>query len=119
VLALKPRVWEDAVSGPDEQVSMINYTTWTRPDGGQFLAPVANDETYERKGFKRGADKEIPDLVAYMDDLPKTDQQRERDKRVHQTIERHDKERKAKHDDARQRERELEKTRACRVTRAA
>jgi hypothetical protein len=65
-LALKPNSYEDAVSGPDEQVSQTAYVTWTRPDGGgSFVAPIANSETYERKGFKRGAEVEMEDIVAW------------------------------------------------------
>lgn len=109
VLALRPRLYEDALSGPDEQISMIDYTVWQRPDGGSFLAPVANDQTYERKGYQRGENKRIPDLVAYLADLPKTDKQRERDKRIHDNVERHDRERRALHSDARLREHELAK----------
>lgn len=67
VLELKPNNLkrEGAISGPDEQISSIGYTTWTKPDGSTFVAPVANDETYARKGFKKGATEDIPDLVAY------------------------------------------------------
>jgi hypothetical protein len=68
VLELKPNRHADAVSGPDPQVSSIGYTTWTRPDGGTFVAPVANDETYERKGFTKGKTEDIPDLVQYLAD---------------------------------------------------
>lgn len=64
-LALKPNAIEAATSGPDAQVSQTGYTTWTKPDGSTFIAPVSNDETYERKGFKKGATEEIEDLVAY------------------------------------------------------
>ena len=94
VLRLEPNRYEDAVNGPDEQISMVDYTTWTRPDGGgEFLAPVANDETYERKGFVRGEVKTIPDLVAYMADLSKTDQQRETEQRAREAVEKRDKQR--------------------------
>jgi hypothetical protein len=110
VLALKPRLLEDALSGPDDQISMIDYTVWTRPNGeGQFIAPVANDQTYERKGYQRGENKRIPDLVAYLADQSKTDLQRRTEQRTREAMERHDRERRAAHDDARQRERELAK----------
>jgi hypothetical protein len=93
VLALEPHRYEDATDGPDPQVSMIHYTTWTRPDGGQFIAPVANDETYERKGYQRGEVKEIPDLVAYLADLAKTDEQRATEKRALEAREKRDQQR--------------------------
>jgi hypothetical protein len=93
VLALEPNRYDDAVEGPDEQISMIDYTTWRRPNGGEFIAPVANDETYERKGFQRGENKVIPDLVAYLEDLGKTDKQRETEQRSREAYERHDRER--------------------------
>jgi len=65
-LALKPNSVEDATSGPDAQVSMTTYVSWTRPDGGgAFIAPIANSEVYERKGFKRGAEVEVEDIVAW------------------------------------------------------
>lgn len=108
VLALKPRLLEDALSGPDAQISMIDYTVWTRPNGeGQFIAPVANDQTYERKGFQRGENKRIPDLVAYLAEQSKTDLQRRTEQRTREAMERHDRERRAAHDDTRQREREV------------
>jgi hypothetical protein len=66
VLELKPNRYEDATAGPDAQVSSTGYTTWTKPDGSTFIAPVANDETYARKGFSKGATQDIPDLVAYL-----------------------------------------------------
>lgn len=68
VLALKPNDAESATSGPDEQVSQTAYVTWTRPDGGSFVAPATNSETYERKGFKKGAEVEIEDIVAWNKD---------------------------------------------------
>jgi len=68
VLALKPNDAESATSGADEQVSQTAYVTWTRPDGGSFVAPVSNSETYERKGFKKGAEVEIEDIVAWNKD---------------------------------------------------
>jgi hypothetical protein len=66
VLELKPNSYEDATAGPDEQVSPTAYVTWTKPDGSSFIAPLSNSETYERKGFKKGAEQEIPDLVAHL-----------------------------------------------------
>jgi len=39
--------------------------TWTRPDGGTFVAPISNAETYERKGYKRGAEIEMDSIVAW------------------------------------------------------
>jgi hypothetical protein len=65
VLALEPRRYEDAVEGPHPQISPTTYVHWTRPDGDEFIAPLANAETYERKGYTRGKDEDIPDLVAY------------------------------------------------------
>jgi len=65
VLETKPNKAADATSGPDDQVSQTGYVTWTRPDGGTFIAPVANSETYERKGYKKGAEQDIPDIVAW------------------------------------------------------
>lgn len=97
VLAVEPNLYDDAVDGPDEQISMIDYTTWRRPDGGEFIAPVANDETYERKGFARGENKTIPDLVEYLGDRAKTDHQREVEQRSREAYERHDKERREAH----------------------
>jgi hypothetical protein len=66
VLALRPNRYEDATTGPDRQISMTLYTHWRKPDGSDFIAPVGNAETYERKGYTRGADEDIPDLVAYL-----------------------------------------------------
>lgn len=66
VLELKPNRAEDATEGPHPQVSSTGYVTWTKPDGTSFIAPVANSETYERKGFKKGAEQDIPDLVAHL-----------------------------------------------------
>lgn len=65
VLELTPNTVKDATSGPDEQVSALGYTTWTKPDGSSFVAPVANDETYARKGFTKGATADIEDIVAW------------------------------------------------------
>lgn len=65
VLELKPNTVAEATSGPSEQISQTGYVTWTKPDGSTFLAPASNSETYERKGFSRGAEQDIPDLVAH------------------------------------------------------
>jgi len=65
VLALEPHRMVDAQSGPHPQISATTYVEWTKPDGDTFIAPLANAETYERKGFTRGADVEVPDLVAH------------------------------------------------------
>ena len=65
VLELKPNTAADATSGPDAQISQTGYVTWTKPDGSSFIAPLSNSETYERKGFKKGAEVEIEDLVAW------------------------------------------------------
>jgi hypothetical protein len=65
-LALKPNSAADATEGAHPQISPTAYVTWTRPDGGTFIAPLSNSETYERNGFKKGAEQEIPDLVAYL-----------------------------------------------------
>jgi hypothetical protein len=115
VLALRPRRYEDALTGPDEQISMIDYTVWKRPDGGQFVAPVANDETYERKGFIRAGEKTIPDLSAYLADLPRTHAQRERDKRIQKARENRDQERRQIHDDARKRAHEMTQEQSARA----
>jgi hypothetical protein len=66
VLALKPNDAASATEGPHPQVSPTVYVTWTKPDGGTFIAPLSNSETYERKGYKRGAEQDIPDLVAHL-----------------------------------------------------
>lgn len=65
VLELKPRKAADATSGPDPQISQTGYVEWTRPDGMKFLAPVSNNETYERKGYTKGAEQDIQDLTAH------------------------------------------------------
>jgi hypothetical protein len=93
VLAIEPNLYEDAVDGPDEQISQITYVHWTRPDGGDFIAPLSTAEVYERKGYKRGEDEDIPDLVAYMAENAKSDEQRERDKVSKERIEQHDRDR--------------------------
>jgi len=106
VLALEPNRYEDAVDGPDEQIAQTTYVHWTRPDGGDFIAPLSTVEVYERKGYKRGEDEEIPDLVAYMAENAKSDEQRERDKRSKERIEQHDRDRREllKQQDDRRRE---------------
>jgi hypothetical protein len=93
VLSLEPNRYEDAVNGPDPQINQTTYVHWTRPDGGDFIAPLSTAEVYERKGYQRGEDEDIPDLVAYNDERAKSDQQRERDKRSQERIEQHDRDR--------------------------
>jgi len=66
VLALEPNTAEKATSGPDPQISQTAWVEWTKPDGDTFVARLANAETYERKGFTRGADVEIEDIQAYL-----------------------------------------------------
>jgi hypothetical protein len=66
VLELKPNRAVDATTGPHPQISQTAYVTWTKPDGLSFLAPLANSETYERKGYQKGAEQDIPDLVAHL-----------------------------------------------------
>jgi hypothetical protein len=65
VLALQPNRWEDAQSGPDPQIDSLMYVHMTTPDGRDVIVPISNVENYERKGFTRGADERIEDLVAY------------------------------------------------------
>jgi hypothetical protein len=65
VLELRPNRMVDAQSGPDAQISQTMYVHMTKPNGEEFLSPLSNVEHYERKGFSRGADEDIPDLVAY------------------------------------------------------
>lgn len=65
VLDLKPNRAADATSGPDAQISPSLYVRMSRPDGGEFLAPKANVEHYESKGFVAGAEVEIEDIGAY------------------------------------------------------
>ena len=93
VIALEPNRYEDAVDGPDPQISAITYAHWTAPDGRDFIAPLSTVEVYERKGYQRGADEDIPDLVAYLAERAKTDEQRERDKRSEERIAQHDRDR--------------------------
>jgi hypothetical protein len=65
VLELEPNSYESATEGPHAQISQTAYVEMTKPDGTTFLAPLANVEHYEAKGFSKGAEEEIPDLVAY------------------------------------------------------
>lgn len=65
VLELKPNTAADATSGPDAQIDPNTYVSWTKPDGSTFIAPLANSETYERKGYTKGAEQKIEDLVAH------------------------------------------------------
>lgn len=66
VLALEPHRLADAQEGPHPQISATTWVEWTKPSGDTFIAPLANAETYERKGFTRGADVEIEDIQAYL-----------------------------------------------------
>jgi hypothetical protein len=93
VLALEPNRYEDATDGPDPQVSMTKYVIWNKPDNSSFIAPIANDETYERKGYVRGAEQDIPDLVAHLADLAKTDEQRNTEKQALEAREKRDQQR--------------------------
>lgn len=65
VLDLKPNRLQDAQSGPDPQISQTMYVHMTTPDGRDVVCPIGNAEYYERKGFTRGAEEDIPDMVAY------------------------------------------------------
>ena len=65
VLATKANTEAEATSGPSEQVSSTTYVTWTRPDGSTTVAPISNSETYEAKGFKKGAEIEMDSIVAW------------------------------------------------------
>ena len=111
VLAIEPNLYEDAVDGPDEQISAITYTHWTRPDGGDFIAPLSTAEVYERKGYQRGEDEDIPDLVAYLAERAKSDEQRERDETSRKRIEQHDKDRRELLEQQADRRRELARAR--------
>jgi len=64
-LALKPNTAAEATSGPDEQVSPTAYVHMTKPNGTDFLSPKANVEHYVSKGYTKGGEEDIPDLVAY------------------------------------------------------
>jgi len=72
VLALEPHRMEDAQEGPHPQIPTNIFVEWTKPDGDTFIAPLANVETYERKGFTRGADVQIDDLVAHWAETAET-----------------------------------------------
>lgn len=65
VLALEPNRYEDATSGPDRQISQIEYVEMTKPDGTTCLVPLANVPYYRWKGYTEGAHQDIPDLPAY------------------------------------------------------
>jgi hypothetical protein len=65
VLALEPNDYESATEGPHEQISPTMYVHMTKPDGTEFLAPLSNEDYYQRKGYTSGAAEDIPDLVAY------------------------------------------------------
>lgn len=65
VLELKPNRMADAQAGPHPHISPTVYVEMTKPDGTTFLSPLANADHYEAKGFTRGAEQEITDLVAY------------------------------------------------------
>ena len=81
VLKLRPNRYEDAVSGPDTPISSTAWVHWTKPDGTDFIAPLSNAETYERKGFKRGATEQIPDIVAWQ--ARRTEERRQRARGEH------------------------------------
>ncbi len=68
VLALKPNRYEDAVAGPHPQISSATYVHFTKPNGDEFIAPLANAATYEAKGYTRGADEVIDNIQAYLDE---------------------------------------------------
>lgn len=65
VLALEPHTYASATEGPHEQIDPNMYVHMTSPAGNEFLAPLANVEHYEAKGFTAGEEEEIEDLVAY------------------------------------------------------
>ena len=73
VLELKPNRMADAQSGPDPQISQTMYVHMTKPNGDEFMSPLSNVDYYERKGFKKGAEEDIPDLVAYQAERAKRD----------------------------------------------
>ena len=68
VLETKANKAADATEGPHAQIDPNVYVTWTRPDGSTLVAPLSNSETYERKGFKKGAEQTIESLVAWNQD---------------------------------------------------
>ena len=65
VLALEPNDYESATEGPHPQLSPTMYVHMTKPDGTEFLAPLSNEDYYQRKGYTSAAAEDIPDLVAY------------------------------------------------------
>ena len=65
ILDLKPNKAADATEGPHAQISPTMYVHMTKPDGTEFLAPLANEEYYQRKGYTSGAAEEIEDIGAY------------------------------------------------------
>lgn len=67
VLELEPNSLEKegAVVGPDPQIDPNTWVTMTKPDGSSCLIPLSNVPYYEAKGFTRGAEEQIEDLVAY------------------------------------------------------
>ena len=81
MLALQPNRYEDALSGPDPQISSTAWVHWTKPDGTDFIGPLSNVETYERKGYKRGETEQIPDLVAWQ--AQRTEERRQRTRGEH------------------------------------
>jgi len=66
-LAREPNTYEEATEGPHPQISSTTVVEWTKPDGDTFQAPLANSETYERKGYTRGAET---DLAAETEEAP-------------------------------------------------
>jgi hypothetical protein len=71
-LKLKPNRYADATEGAHAQISQTAYVEMTKPDGATFLAPLSNVPAYEAKGYKAGAEQDIPDLVAYHADKAKS-----------------------------------------------
>lgn len=72
VLALEPNDYESATTGPDSQISQTGYVEMTKLDGTTCLVPLSNVPYYEWKGYTRGADINIPDLVAYQAERART-----------------------------------------------
>lgn len=73
-LALEPNSLENnPPEGPHEQISPNMYVHMTKPDGSEFLAPLANEEAYQAKGYTSGSAEEIEDLVAYWAEKAKTE----------------------------------------------
>jgi len=67
-LALRPNRYEDATTGPDRQISQIEYVEMTKQDGTTCLVPLANVPYYRWKGYTEGAHQDIPDLPAFWAD---------------------------------------------------